>query len=110
MKKKLKLTFKTEKPTGKWKAFSHPFHYIKLNKIRIGSIDDEFPHSIRLKVIKKDINEGSCPNCEWKWITLQRVSTSVENAKQFMIDNLELITEKWNIAMEEDWKTVTKEK
>jgi len=97
MKKKLKLTFKTEKPTIKWK---HPFHHIKLNRIEVGSIDDEFPHYIRLKVIKENLYEDGNPNCIWKWITLQHNSTSVENAKQFMIDNLKPITEKYDILLE----------
>jgi len=85
------FTFKTQKATGMHACFYPDQHYIKLKKKRVGSIDDIFPHKIRLKVNKKDINEDDRPNCEWKWIILKRESNSVADAKQFLRENYEAI-------------------
>ena len=84
------FTFKTVKPTGKWKSFSNPAHYVKLNGKTIGNIDAE-TYRIRVCVIKKDINEDGNPNCEWKWVKLIFKPTSLEDAKRVINENSEKI-------------------
>lgn len=91
------FTFRTEQPTGRYRSFFDPIHYIKFKQRVVGSIGDELPHKIRLMVIKEDINEDKNPNCEWKWITLNKKSASVDEAKQFLKENYEAITTKYNI-------------
>jgi len=87
----MKFTFKTDKPTGKWRSFEPTFHYIKLKGKEVGTIDDKSPHKIRVAVIKDDINEDGNPNCEWKWCTLKGRFDSVEAAKIYLTENADKI-------------------
>jgi glutamine synthetase adenylyltransferase len=92
----MKFTFKTEKPTGRYRAFDSDDHHIKLNKKRVGSIvDGEW--TIRLMVLKSDINEDGNPNCKWKWITLKKKSASLQEAKDWLNENFFAIIEKHRI-------------
>lgn len=91
-----RFTFKTEKPTGKWRSFDSDNHIIKLNKIKIGNISSLEPFFIRLKIIKKDIMEDGNPNCEWKWIKLAIKFNSLSDAKEWMQINFKKITTKFN--------------
>jgi hypothetical protein len=86
-----KFTFKTTKPTGRYRSFESHYHAIKLNKIVVGYISDKIPHTIHLMVIKKDINEDGNKNCPWKWIKLKKESQSLEEAKNFLNEILEKI-------------------
>jgi hypothetical protein len=86
-----KFTFKTEKPTGRYKSFYNVTHHVKYNKVEIGTIDDK-TFKIRLRVIKQNILEDGNPNCSWKWITLKKESASINEAKQFLNDNIAKIT------------------
>jgi len=95
-----KFTFKTEKPTGKWKSFYNPSHDIKLDRMVCGHIDPK-DFSIRLCIIKDDINEDLNPNCSWKWVTLKKKSSSLQEAKDFLNENFELITSKYRIHKHE---------
>ena len=92
-----KFTFKTTKPTGKFKSFETPYHEIFLNKIQVGIID-HLSFDIRFMVIKKDINEDKNPNCPWKWIQLKRKSNSLQSAKDFILNYNDLIQEKYNLV------------
>ncbi len=94
------FAFKTDKPTGRYRSFESDNHLIKLNKVVVGSIDSEIPFKIRLMVIKKDILEDGNPNCNWKWITFKRKSESLEEAKEFLKTNYELITKNYNLITE----------
>ena len=94
-----KFTFKTEKPTGKWKSFDSDIHYIKLNGKQVGQIDPEEPYTIRLMVVKKDINEDGNPNCTWKRIKLVKDFKSLQEAKDFMNNNSAAIIAKYNFYM-----------
>ena len=95
----MKFTFKTIKPTGKWKSFDNDNHIIKLNKKEVGYIidDDKKPFEIRLAVIKKDILEDGNANCVWKWITLKKESETLQEAKDFLNENINAILEKIEI-------------
>jgi hypothetical protein len=91
------FTFKTENSAGRYRSFYPDYHHIKLNKKKVGNIDDEFPHKIRFMVNKKDINEDGNPNCKWKWIILKRESNSIADAKQFLKENFAEITKKYEL-------------
>jgi len=69
--RKVKFTFKTERPTGRYRSFYSSNHIIKLKKIPVGMIYpsglDSPPFSIHLQVIKKDLMEDGNKNCEWRW-------------------------------------------
>ena len=97
---KTKFTFKTAYPTGRYSSFFSNTHHIKLNKILCGTIGDSIPHKIRLQVMKKDINEDSNPNCEWKWITLKKESKTLIEAKEWLNQNFEKINTVFNIISE----------
>lgn len=93
----MKFTFKTEKETGRYRSFYPDQHFIKLNRKVVGSIDDEFPYAIRLIVVKKDINEDGNPNCEWRWVRLQKESSSLLEAKEFLNNNIDEILKKYSL-------------
>ena len=97
----MKFTFKTEKSTGRYRSFYPDHHYIKLKRKEVGRIDDKIPHRIRLQVVKDDINEDENSNCEWIWITLKKESDSLQEAKDFLNANIEVITTKYNIYIED---------
>lgn len=100
----MKVTFKTEKPTGKYKSFSLPSHFIKIGDARIGSIDAE-DFTIRLMIIKSDIMEDGNKNCPWKWVRLSRKSVSLQDAKEFIKNNFKSIEEKFNLFIKSDFET-----
>jgi hypothetical protein len=80
----MKFTFKTDKPTGKYKSFDRPIHNVKLEGIEVGRINPDAPFKIRLRVTKSNINEDGNPNCPWKWIQLKKESESLQEAKDFL--------------------------
>lgn len=92
------FTFKTEKPTGKWKSFQDPQHYIKLKKIEVGMIEPRYPYRISFMVIKDDINEDNNHNCTWKWVYLKAKFESLESAKEYLKTHFEIITQKCNLV------------
>jgi hypothetical protein len=96
-----KFTFKTVKATGKWRAFNPDHHEIKFKKQYVGWIDDDPPHKIHFRVIKKDINEDGSSNCEWKWIKLKQESKSVQEAKDFVSKNTDRILKIPNLKLTE---------
>lgn len=83
----MKFTFKTEKPTGKWRSFDTPTHYIKLNGKQVGTISHSPAHIISLSVVKSDINEDGNPNCVFKNIRLKESHSTLEDAKKYLNDN-----------------------
>ena len=96
----MKFTFKTEKATGKYRSFEPDIHLIKYNKIEIGTIDDSAPYTIRLQVIKKDIQEDENPNCSWKWIKLKKQFNSLPEAKIWLNENKDAILSKFDLIKE----------
>jgi len=95
------FTFKTDKPTGKYKSFSDPYHHIRIKRKDVGSIDHNHPYRIRLMVTKKDIMEDGNPNCDWRWVVIKRQFTSMEEAKMFLNEYYEEITKTFNLRKEE---------
>lgn len=94
---KNKISFKTKQPTGQFRSFANPIHYIKLNKKIIGQIDPEKPFKIRLSVIKTDKITDDNPNCPWKWIILKKEFESLQETKDFLSnpETLNLLLEKY---------------
>jgi len=97
-----KFTFKTEKSTGNYSAFFPNQNIIKLNKKQVGEICDKIPYKIRFTVYKKNILEDRNPNCEWKWITLKKESKTLNEAKQFIKENNDIIQNKYNLYLFDD--------
>lgn len=95
-----KFTFKTEQPTGSYRSFFPDVHYIKLNKKRVGSISDR-EWKIRLMVEKKDVLEDGNPNCDWQWISLKKQSKTLQEAKNFLNENIERILELYELHYSE---------
>lgn len=93
----MKFTFKTNKPTGKWKAFQNANHEIKLGGRVCGLIEDELPHKIRFMKIKADIMEDGNHNCEWMWVKLKKEFPSLDEAKKWISENSETILKQINI-------------
>lgn len=89
------FTFKTVKPTGRYKSFFPEHHLIKLKKVEVGTVSDQEGHKIRFQVIKADINKDGNPNCSWEWITLHKESATVDEAKEFLKTNYEAIIKKY---------------
>ena len=97
----MKFTFKTEKPTGRYRSFSSEYHIIKMKKYTVGTITDR-DWNIRLMVLKDEINEHGNPNCEWKWITLKKQSASLQEAKDWLNVNFISLNQKYKIVGTED--------
>lgn len=87
----MKFTFKANRPTGKYRSFFATTHDIKLKGEVVGEIDDNL--TIRLMILKKDINEDGNPNCKWKWVKLKKKSSTLEEAKEFLNSNIDKIIE-----------------
>ena len=86
-----KFSFKTEKPTGKYRSFSPSYHYIKMNGVWVGEISDSYPHKIRLMVADENSSGG------WCWIRLKKESESIADAKAWLNENYEAINKKFPI-------------
>lgn len=86
-----KFTFKTEHPTGRYRSFEKDLHIVKYNKVEVGTISDDKPCHVKLRVIKGDILEDGNVNCEWKWVTLKKDFSSVQEAKDFLNQHVEEI-------------------
>lgn len=84
----MNFTFKTTKPTGRYKSFYQSYHEIKYNKKMCGTIKGRPPHGVGFMVIKKDIMEDKNPNCEWKWCFLKTPEfQNVKEAKKWVKEN-----------------------
>lgn len=108
-----KFTFKTEKPTGKWRSFQNSQHYIKIKKYQVGQIIENTRGlsaygnqsiKVRFQVIKADINEDGNTNYNWKWITLAREFKSVDEAKEWLNseDTFEKLNKQFNFYKHQD--------
>jgi hypothetical protein len=101
-KKKIKFTFKTDRPTGSYAWLHKPYHKVFLNRNEVGSINPEKPYTIRLMIMKKDILEDGNPNCPWRWIHLKRESESLDDAKTFLNENIDAILTKYTLKIYEE--------
>ena len=97
-----KFTFKTDKPTGKWRSFSNETHDIKLKGKLVGHIGHEKPFKISLMVMKTDAdkNPDKNPNCPWKWIHLKKESNSLQEAKDYVNSIIDKILSQFTLNMQ----------
>lgn len=98
----MKISFKTNKPTGRYKSFYHDHHQIKVNGFVTGEInsnDFKREFEIRLMVIKNDKYDDGNPNCKWMWITLKYKFQSLQECKDFIKANLGGITTNHDIQL-----------
>ena len=93
-----KFTFKTEKAVGRYRSFDTDDHQIKFNKFVCGQIQDGVPYQIRLMVWT---DEEKHENARWKWIALKKESNSLQEAKEFLNQRIEILFEKFNIRITE---------
>jgi len=82
-----KITFKTIKPTGKWRAFDKDNHLIKLDGKEIGAISQDAPYIVSFMVIKDGARfTDNNPNCKWKWVFTRQEHNTLEDAKDWATD------------------------
>jgi hypothetical protein len=90
----MKFTFKTEKSTGRYRSFYPDSHIIKLNKKQCGIIEEsdfKTAYRIWLAVEKENINEDNNSNSTWKNIKFKKEFTSLQEAKDFLNENIDVI-------------------
>ncbi len=96
-----KFTFKTTKPTGRYRSFDSDMHEIKLKGFVVGSISPDKPFKIRLMVVKNGTTiKDDNANCPWKWIALKHESESLDAAKEWLNANIEGIKKNWPLRTE----------
>lgn len=94
-----KFTFKTEKPTGKWRSFSPTSYYVKYGNDIIGNIYEE-PWRVAIMVMKSNGVEGSNPNCPWMWLRFKDRFESLQAAKDWLNEHFKEITDKYKFPTE----------
>lgn len=97
---KSKFTFKTERPTGSYSSFFPSQHDIKLKKKKVGMISDrqsKNPWQIRLMIEKDEKHDDGNPNCSWMWISLRKQSNTLQEAKDFLNENIDNILKLYNL-------------
>ena len=92
--------FKTIKPAGPYRSDYNPVHIIKIKEACVGTIENEYPHKVHVKIIKKDIRKIRNPFCCWEWIMLKERFPSVKEAKKFLKSNFDIIISKYNIYID----------
>ncbi len=98
----MRVTFKTDQPVGRYRSFDSPTHTIKVNGVEVGVICDGV-FTIRLMVMKTQEELDSNPkssNCKWRWVTLAKKSESLQEAKDFVKNNISAITNKFDLIKE----------
>lgn len=97
-----KFTFKTTKPTGRYRSFDSDYHDIKFKGVVVGSIVSSKPFKCRFMVIKNGTTiKDDNPNCPWKWITLKKESETLQDAKDWLNANIEGIMKQWPLRTSE---------
>lgn len=103
------LKFKLNKPKGKWKSFDQTYIHILLkspNKGLIGSINEishlrGLGYDDRVEIMFKVKNDNKDDNCLWKNIVLKKKFKDLESAKTFVIENIERISNTYELFPEE---------
>lgn len=95
----MKFTFKINRPTGKWKSFDYTTVDVKLDGKRVGTISENRIYSTQWKISfhieKKDIMEDGNPNCTWRNIFLANKFSSIEEAKNWLNENIDTLMKKY---------------
>lgn len=102
-----KPTFKIHRPTGKYRSFELPHVDIKLNKKKCGSItpDGRFTTSANGYCVMLAVKDATS---RFKWVTFKArfnefdSHTSIENAKQWVVENWSKLTADRDLFFFED--------
>ena len=70
---------------------------IIFGKNKIGSMTDDGAFNIRLMILKADIMEDGNENCKWKWVTLKKKFSNLDDAKDFVRENWNNINKYFDI-------------
>ena len=97
-----KFTFKKDAPTGQYSWLYKASYDIKYKKVVVGSINETDDHKFicRFMIMKDDILEDGNNNCPWKWIQLKKQSDSVNEAIDFLQDNIDPLLLKYTFVSE----------
>lgn len=91
----MRVSFRTVNPTGKYRSFEKAYHIIKANGKCVGQISENL--RIQLTIEKLDILGDGNKNCLWRWITIPNKFESLEEAKEFVLKNIENIHNKFKL-------------
>lgn len=91
----MRFSFKLNRPTGRYSWANHTSIDIKLDRKVVGSIgyhkkgySGGGAYKIGFTVIKDGDNfKDSNPNCSWMWIRLKPEFETIEEAKDYFIQN-----------------------
>lgn len=107
MAKKANFTFKLHPKETGLSSVGNPFQScdIKLNKQTVGTI--HAPnwmtkgniYSVSFTVKNNDPEKS---NCNWKWVRLKYTTTSLEDMKAWLKDNIDTITSKLELHAQEN--------
>ena len=93
----MKVKFKLyEKAKGLMRiAYYKEGCYIIFGKNKIGEITNNRVYdgafNIKFMIVKTDIMEDGNENCKWKWVTLKKKFSNLDDAKDFVRENWEII-------------------
>jgi hypothetical protein len=95
----MKFTFKKQPRETGLSSIGHPHPNvdIKLDGKVVGSIDAPTWASrnkgwvIRFTVMKDNINEDGNPNCEWKWVQINKEFETENDAREYIKNNSDQI-------------------
>lgn len=88
------ITFKRNKPEGRYRSFFNSQTDVKLNKKIVGSINegDGF-NNWRVSLVVKDEEQ----QCGWRFAKLKKIFESEEEAREWLKANFEMLQEKLNV-------------
>lgn len=99
----MKVTFKLHPKETGLAAVAHSRRGadIKIKGKKVGIIHPpswcKESYTIQFMIVKADIMEDRNPNCIWRNITLNAKFSELEDAKQFVIDNINSIVKKYTL-------------
>lgn len=91
---KLKITYKKDYPTGKYRSFSSKSIDIKLNSKKFATIGEKSVHDRSDRKnwgIQICVTNDRASNCKWKWVFVKTRFDTPEEAKVFIESNIEKI-------------------
>lgn len=92
-----KFTFKTNKPTGKYRSFDVTYIDIKLNKLIVGGIYEPSYLSKETKVRIRFVIEDKTLKCGFKWVTLKASFDDLLEAKNYVIQRAQNIQKQFTL-------------
>jgi len=95
----MKFTFKTEKPTGRYRSFEATMYLIKFKKKRCGFMFEQYSDPIKINLsVEKTLNiDDGNPNCKWMNVSFKKEFKNIDDAKKWLNENIELIMKKFTL-------------